>query len=102
MGVTALVGLLAKTDEQADAYASMASITLALLGGNFFPVHEMPELMQKLSLGTPNGWAIRGFTDLVYEGGGVSSVATHLAVIAAFAAVTGGLAVLRARKVSPA
>jgi ABC-2 type transport system permease protein len=67
-----LVVTLAKTDEQADGYSSLVVFTLALLGGNFVYLAQLPEALQRVSLLTPNGWALRGFVDLVADGGGLA------------------------------
>lgn len=96
--VTALAISLARTVEQAQGFASIVTLVLSMLGGNFIPIGQSPKLMQDLSKLTPNGWAIKGFTDLVADGGGVSSVGPHLAAIMAFAIVCGAVAWTRARK----
>ena len=80
IGVTALVITLARTDEQAEGYSSLVVFTLALLGGNFVYLAQLPELLQRVSLLTPNGWALRGFVDLVADGGGLATVAAPVAV----------------------
>ena len=54
--------------------------------------------MRTIALATPNGLALRGFTDLVADGGGLPSVLPYIAGILAFAVVTGTAAVMRARK----
>jgi ABC-2 type transport system permease protein len=98
IGITALVVTLARTDEQADGYGSLVVFTLALLGGNFIYLAQLPDLLQRLSLLTPNGWALRGFVDLVADGGGLSTVAAPVAVTAAFGVATGLVALVRARR----
>jgi linearmycin/streptolysin S transport system permease protein len=98
IGITALVVTLAKTDEQADGYSSLVVFTLALLGGNFVYVAQLPEALQRASLLTPNGWALRGFVDLVADGGGLATVALPVAVTLTLGLVTGGLALYRARR----
>ncbi|HEV3462922.1 MAG TPA: ABC transporter permease [Actinomycetota bacterium] len=98
IGITALVVTLARTDEQADGYSSLVVFTLALLGGNFVYLAQLPELLQRVSLLTPNGWALRGFVDLVADGGGLATVAAPVAVTLAVGLVTGGLALYRARR----
>jgi ABC-2 type transport system permease protein len=98
IGITALVVTLARTDEQADGYSSLVVFTLALLGGNFIYLAQLPDLLQRLSLLTPNGWALRGFVDLVADGGGLSTVAAPVAVTAAFGLITGAVALVRARR----
>src|SRR5215213_494742 len=98
IGITALVVTLARTDEQAEGYSSLVVFTLALLGGNFVYLAQLPELLQRVSLLTPNGWALRGFVDLVADGGGLSTVAVPVAVTLGVGLVTGGLALYRARR----
>jgi len=98
IGITALVVTLARTDEQADGYSSLVVFTLALLGGNFIYLAQLPDLLQRLSLLTPNGWALRGFVDLVADGGGLETVAAPVAVTAAFGLATGAVALVRARR----
>jgi ABC-2 type transport system permease protein len=100
MGLTALVQLFARTNEQADAISSGVAAALAIVGGNFFPLFMLPEAVQRISLATPNGWALRGFVDVAYDGATLSDLGPHIAVIGAFAIVTGGLALLKARRLS--
>jgi ABC-2 type transport system permease protein len=98
IGITALVVTLAKSDEQADGYSSLVVFTLALLGGNFIYLAQLPEVLQRAALLTPNGWALRGFVDLVADGGGLATVAGPVAVTLAVGLVTGALALHRARR----
>jgi ABC-2 type transport system permease protein len=98
IGITALVVTLARTEEQAEGYSSLVVFTLALLGGNFIYLAQLPELLQRAALLTPNGWALRGFVDLVADGGGLATVAAPLAVTLAVGLVTGALALRRARR----
>jgi ABC-2 type transport system permease protein len=98
IGITALVITLARTEEQAEGYSSLVVFTLALLGGNFIYLAQLPELLQRAALLTPNGWALRGFVDLVADGGGLATVALPVAVTLAVGLVTGALALYRARR----
>jgi ABC-2 type transport system permease protein len=78
----------------------MVAVSLSLVGGSFFPLFQMPAAIQRVSLITPNGWAIRGFTDIGYDGAKLGDLGPHLGVILAFAVVTGAIAVRRARRIS--
>lgn len=100
MSVTSLVQTLARTEVQAAAYASMVGTIFALIGGNFFPLFQMPAFIQRLSALTPNGWALRGFTDIAYDGAKLPDLVPHLAAMAAFVVVCGSVAVFRARKIA--
>jgi ABC-2 type transport system permease protein len=97
-GITAMVLTLARTEQQATLYMSVVTMGLAMLGGNFVDVERGPELLRRLSLVTPNGWALRAFRDLNVDGGGLSSITTPLMAIIAFALVTLGLAAVRSRR----
>ena len=96
--VTALAVSFAGTVEQAQGFASIATLVLAMLGGNFIPIAQSPPLIQKLSLLTPNGWALRAFTDLVADGGGVASITTPLLAVMSFALLCGAIAWTRAKR----
>ena len=101
VGMTALVITLARTERQSEGFASMLTFGLVLLGGNFIFIGGAPPLVRTLALLTPNGWALRAFTDFA---GGASWTAalTPLMAILAFALATGAVAfALRRRVVSP-
>lgn len=100
MGVMTVTQTLAKTAEGADAVAQMVAVSLALFGGSFFPIFQMPEAMQTISYATPNGWALRGYTDIAYDGATLGDLGPHLLAIGAFAAVTLGLGLWRARRIA--
>ena len=96
MGIVSLVITLARTEEQAGGYASAVAIVLALLGGSFVPISFAPAVLRRLALLTPNGWALRAFTDLGTGAPNLSTVTTAIGVCLVFAAITGGIAMVRA------
>ena len=96
--LTALVIGVSRTQRQAEGIASAITFGLALLGGNFVFLSATPAIMRRLALFTPNGWALRAFTDLATIGGGVHSVVTPVLAMLAFSAVVGGCAALLARR----
>ncbi|HVE76082.1 MAG TPA: ABC transporter permease [Actinomycetota bacterium] len=98
MGITGFVVTFSKTDQQADSIGGVVVMALALLGGNFIPINQAPELFRRLADFTPNGIALKTFTELIAEGGGLLSILPALASILAFGVVTGGIAVFRARR----
>jgi ABC-2 type transport system permease protein len=91
VALTALVIAVSRTERQADGIAMMITFALLLLGGNFVLISQAPETLRKLALLTPNGWALRGFTDLATSAAATSAVRPVL-VILAMAAVVGVLA----------
>jgi len=101
VGLTALVIALAHTERQAEGLSSLLVFGLVLLGGNFIFISAAPPLLRSLSLLTPNGWALRAFTDLA-GGADWTAVVTPVLVLLAFAFATGGAAVaLRRRVLTP-
>jgi ABC-2 type transport system permease protein len=98
VGMTALVITAARTERQAEAFASILTFGLVLLGGNFIFIGGAPQLVRTLALLTPNGWALRAFTDFA---GGASWTAalTPLMAILAFALGTGAVAFALRRRV---
>jgi ABC-2 type transport system permease protein len=99
VGLTALVITVARTERQADGLASMLTFGLVLLGGNFVFVGGAPPLVRTLALLTPNGWALRAFTDLA-GGAAWTAVMVPLMAILAFALGTGAIAFLLRRRVA--
>lgn len=100
LGITSLVSVLAETEAQADGYVSIVAFVFAMLGGNFIFLADLPQVLQRVALFTPNGWALQGFTTLVADGGGILSILGPLAAILVFAAITLALAVPGMRKVA--
>jgi ABC-2 type transport system permease protein len=91
VGLTALVITVARTERQADGFASLLTFGLVLLGGNFVFIGGAPPLVRTLALLTPNGWALRAFTDLA-GGAAWTAAAAPLMAILAFAAAIGAAA----------
>ena len=98
ISLTALVIGLARTQRQAEGFASIIIFGLALLGGDFFFISGAPSTIKRLALFTPNGWAIRGFTDLATIGGGFGTIVEPVVAILVFTAVVGALALSLARR----
>jgi ABC-2 type transport system permease protein len=89
---TALVIGVAHTQRQAEGISSFVVFGLALLGGNFVFVSVTPPIMQRLALLTPNGWALRGYTDLATTGGGLAIVAVPIVAILVYTLVVAAAA----------
>ena len=96
--LTALVIGLARSQRQAEGIASIIVFGLALLGGDFFFISSAPSTIKHLALLTPNGWAIRGFTDLATIGGGLGTIAQPVVAILVISLVVGVVALSLARR----
>ena len=97
-GIAQLVVGFTKNEDQAGALTSIVAMSLAVVGGSFFPLSQAPEALTQLSLVTPHGWFLRGVNDLA-GGGGLTEIVAPLAVLTAIGLLTGGLGLVRARKV---
>ena len=86
LAITTLVSVYARSASQADGYVSIVAFVLAMLGGNFLFLGDLPEALQTVARWTPNGWAMQGFVTLTADGGGVASVGAPILAILAFAA----------------
>ncbi|HEY3334717.1 MAG TPA: ABC transporter permease [Candidatus Limnocylindrales bacterium] len=98
IGIATLVTSFANNAESAGAASSAVAITLAVLGGTFSPTAQAPEVMATLALFTPHGWFMRGLGDMHGAGSSVADGLPAVAVLLAIGLVTGGLGLLRARR----
>jgi ABC-2 type transport system permease protein len=97
-GLGAFLTSFARTPQEAFAASLVVGLVLALLGGNLLPPGALPEALQVLSLGTPNGWALVGFGRLALLHDPASSVVGPFLVLCLIAVVTGGLSMVRVRR----
>ena len=88
-GIAGLIAALARTEQAADSLATAVAFVFALLGGAFIPLGDMPDALQRLSLFTPTGVALRGFAELSAGGGDTASVVPYVAALVGWALVTG-------------
>ena len=98
VGLTALVITAARTQRQASGFASILTFGLVLLGGNFIFIGGAPQILRTLALLTPNGWALRAFTDFA-GGADWTAGVTPLMAILAFAFGSGAVAFALRRRV---
>jgi ABC-2 type transport system permease protein len=97
-GLGTFLTSFARSPQEAFAVSLIVGLVLALLGGNLLPPGALPEPLQILSLGTPNGWALVGFGRLALLGDPTSAVIWPFLVLCMIALVTGGLAMTRVRR----
>jgi ABC-2 type transport system permease protein len=86
-GLSTLVAALARTPEQAGSIGPAVALIYSLLGGTMWPVYNMPAWMNSMSRLTFTRWSVEGFTSLMVNGGGVSSIFRPVGVCLAMAAV---------------
>lgn len=91
-GIAAFISSMAKTEAQAEGFTSIAAFVLGLLGGNFFPINELPDGFLRISRLTPNGVALQAFSDLSFQRDGLGDIAGALATLVAIGVVTATIA----------
>jgi ABC-2 type transport system permease protein len=88
-GIAAFVAGTVRSERSADLYATMVAFVLGILGGSLVPLSELPPGLLRLTLITPNGWALRGFAELSAGDGTVVDVLPHVGVLLLWAIVAG-------------
>lgn len=98
-GAAMIVGALAANPSQAGALGPALGLLLGLFGGTMVPPEVFPETMRTLSRLTPHAWAMDALRTLGEAGAGAGRVLPDVAVLACFAIVFFGIAVVRFRRV---
>ncbi len=86
-----LLGSLGRTQGQVAGLGTLATMSLAALGGCWWPIEITPEWMQVLQKALPSGWAMDAMHRLVSFGLGPESVVVHITALLAGALVVGRL-----------
>jgi ABC-2 type transport system permease protein len=96
-GIALLLTVSSRNPARSDATMAIVAFVLALLGGNFFPPGSLPPVMERLSLLTPNGWALQGYGNLALDRSGWAGIHLSLVVLLTIGLVLGGIALTRLR-----
>jgi len=92
-----MLATLAKTERAAGSLSVVLSLTLAPIGGCWWPLFITPQWMQFLAKLTPHGWATLAFNKLLVFGGDFASAVPNMLVLLGFTAAFGLIAVWRFR-----
>ena len=92
-----LLGSLARTASQAANLGAFATMTLAALGGCWWPIEIAPAWMQQLQMFTPTGWTMDALHKLISFHKDWLSALPHMATLLAAAVFVGWLASKRFR-----
>lgn len=87
-GYGLIVGVLARSYEQASMFGAISIVIAAAIGGVMVPVYVMPPAMQRLSQLSPINWGLEGFLELFVRGGDITSIWPHLVALLAFFGAT--------------
>jgi len=69
-----LVGVLARTHEQAAMFGAISVVVAAAIGGVMVPVYAMPPMMRAASIISPLGWGLDGLLSLFVRGVGLAEI----------------------------
>ena len=85
-GFGVMLASIVKTQNAAASAGVLASLTLAPLGGCWWPLFITPQWMQSLGKLTPHGWANTAFNKLMLFGAEFADVLPEMGMLALFAA----------------
>ena len=85
------------TEGQASAVAQLLALSLAPLGGAWWPLEIVPTFMQQLGHLSPVAWAMDAFRSLIFYNGGLVTILPALGILLGAAVVCFGLGIWRFR-----
>jgi ABC-2 type transport system permease protein len=86
-----------RSSGQAASAGTAIVLIFAALAGNFVPRMAMPEILQKISLITPNAWGIETYYALV-NGSGLADILPAIWALLGMAAITFAISILMFRR----
>lgn len=86
-----------RSEAQANGLSTFIALTLAPLGGAWWPLEVVPPAMQTVGHISPIAWVMDGYRSLIFYGGNLSTVIVPIAVLLAAAAVLFVIGVARFR-----
>ncbi|GAB4335530.1 MAG: ABC transporter permease [Phototrophicales bacterium] len=72
---------LLRSEEQASSVSLLLSLSLAALGGAWWPLEIVPDFMRVISNISPVAWAMNGFSEVLFYNGGVADVMVYVATM---------------------
>jgi ABC-2 type transport system permease protein len=88
VGLGILVSAAASEQETATQLLFMFQFPMLFLSGVFFPIQQMPAIMQKIAYVLPLTYAIQALRKVMILGAGIMAVRTELIILLVFGAVT--------------
>lgn len=82
-----MLGTFVKTESQASNLSIMLGMSMALLGGCWWPMELFPPIMQQVAKVLPTTWAMNALVDITMRGQGLADILPEAAVLLGFAAV---------------
>jgi ABC-2 type transport system permease protein len=92
-----MLGTFVKTEAQAGGLSLALGMSMAMLGGCWYPRELFPDIVQKITLALPTTWSMIGMNDILLRGADLAGVLPVVGVLCGFAAVFLSIGVLRFR-----
>ena len=86
-GASVLIGLWARTQEQAIGAPVVIGIAAGMLGGCVYPLDVVDSTVRSVGHAVPQAWAMDAFIKLIYHHAGFTAVLSEVGALAAFAVV---------------
>lgn len=83
-GFGILLGMTARTYEQASMAGPITIVIAAALGGIMVPVYAMPAIMRKISVYSPLQWGHNAFLEVFVRGGDIRAAGADILALLAF------------------
>ncbi len=97
-GIGLALCMFVKTENQGVAFVQIIAMGGAILGGLWFPIDLMPQVIQNIAKFIPQYWAQAGFQDVMLRNAHVGDIWANLTVLLAFGAAGLLIASLRYKK----
>lgn len=75
------------TEGQAAGISRLLALSLAPLGGAWWPLEIVPDFMRRIGQLTPVAWAMSAFGELMYYNGGLRDILPNIGILLAVAAL---------------
>lgn len=82
-----MMAAIVRTPAQINAISTLFVLSLAALGGAWWPLDIVPGWMQVIGRFSPISWAMDGFHDVITRGFGITAVLPEVGILLAFTAV---------------
>jgi ABC-2 type transport system permease protein len=92
-----MLGAFMRTESQANGASMALGMSLALLGGCWYPLELVPQAARAAAYLLPTAWAMQGLNNLLLRGVGLAGVLPQAGVLLGFAAVFFAVGVWRFR-----
>lgn len=92
-----MLGTFSKTEGQANNLSIALGMSMALLGGCWYPIEAFQKTIATVVHVLPTTWAMQGLSDILLRGQGLSGIALEAGVLIGFAIVFFVIGILRFR-----